>query len=108
MIVKMLGGLALFLYGMEIMGDGLKASSAGALKKALERVTSNTVKAFILGALITAVIQSSTATIVLTVGLIGAGVLDLDSASPARFTGKDAEGLEAFARLIEKEVFGRA
>lgn len=77
MIVKMLGGLALFLYGMEIMGDGLKASSAGALKKALERVTSNTVKAFILGALITAVIQSSTATIVLTVGLIGAGVLDL-------------------------------
>ena len=37
-----------------------------------------------------------------------AGVLDLDSASPARFTGKDAEGLEAFARIIEKEVFGRA
>jgi len=77
MIVKMLGGLALFLYGMEIMGDGLKASSAGALKKALERVTSNTVKAFLLGVLITAVIQSSTATIVLTVGLIGAGVLNL-------------------------------
>ena len=77
MIVEMLGGLALFLYGMEIMGDGLKASSAGALKRALERVTSNTVKAFILGALITAVIQSSTATIVLTVGLIGAGVLNL-------------------------------
>lgn len=77
MLVKMLGGLALFLYGMEIMGDGLKASSAGALKRALERVTSNTVKAFLLGALITAVIQSSTATIVLTVGLIGAGVLNL-------------------------------
>lgn len=77
MIVKMLGGLALFLYGMEIMGDGLKASAAGALKRALERLTSNTVKAFILGALITAVIQSSTATIVLTVGLIGAGVLNL-------------------------------
>lgn len=77
MIVEMLGGLALFLYGMEIMGDGLKASSAGALKRALERVTSNTVKAFILGVLITAVIQSSTATIVLTVGLIGAGVLNL-------------------------------
>ena len=77
MIVEMLGGLALFLYGMEIMGDGLKASSAGALKRALERVTSNTVKAFLLGVLITAVIQSSTATIVLTVGLIGAGVLNL-------------------------------
>ena len=77
MIVKMLGGLALFLYGMEIMGDGLKASSAGALKRALERVTSNTVKAFLLGVVITAIIQSSTATIVLTVGLIGAGVLNL-------------------------------
>ena len=77
MIVEMLGGLALFLYGMEIMGDGLKASSAGALKRALERVTSNTVKAFLLGVVITAVIQSSTATIVLTVGLIGAGVLNL-------------------------------
>ncbi len=77
MIIEMLGGLALFLYGMEIMGDGLKASSAGALKRALERVTSNTVKAFLLGVLITAVIQSSTATIVLTVGLIGAGVLNL-------------------------------
>ena len=77
MIVKMLGGLALFLYGMEIMGDGLKASSAGALKRALEKVTSNTVKAFLLGVLITAIIQSSTATIVLTVGLIGAGVLNL-------------------------------
>lgn len=78
MIIQMLGGLALFLYGMEIMGDGLKNSSAGALKKVLEKVTSNPVKSFILGVIITAIIQSSTATIVLAVGLIGAGVLTLD------------------------------
>lgn len=78
MIVKMLGGLALFLYGMGIMGDGLKSSSAGALKKALEKVTSNPVKSFFLGLIITAVIQSSTATIVIVVGLIGAGVLSLE------------------------------
>lgn len=77
MLISVLGGLALFLYGMEIMGDGLKASSAGALKKALEKVTSNPVKSFILGVLITSIIQSSTATIVLVVGLIGAGVLSL-------------------------------
>ncbi len=77
MIAQMLGGLALFLYGMEVMGDGLKSSSASALKKALEKVTSNPVKSFVLGFLITAVIQSSTATIVLVVGLIGAGVLTL-------------------------------
>lgn len=78
MIVKMLGGLALFLYGMEIMGDGLKNSSAGALKKALEKVTSNPVKSFFLGVIITSIIQSSTATIVIVVGLIGAGVLTLE------------------------------
>lgn len=78
MIVKMLGGLALFLYGMEIMGDGLKNSSAGALKKVLEKVTSNPVKSFFLGVIITAIIQSSTATIVIVVGLIGAGVLTLE------------------------------
>lgn len=78
MIIKMLGGLALFLYGMEIMGDGLKSSSAGALKKVLEKVTSNPVKSFILGVIITAIIQSSTATIVIAVGLIGAGVLTLE------------------------------
>ena len=77
MIARMLGGLALFLYGMEVMGDGLKNSSAGALKAVLEKVTSNPVKSFILGVVITAIIQSSTATIVLVVGLIGAGVLTL-------------------------------
>ena len=79
-IVQLLGGLALFLYGIELMGDGLKNSSGAALKRVLEKVTGNVVMGVLTGALVTAVIQSSTATIVLTVALIGAGVLNLRQA----------------------------
>ena len=74
-IISLLGGLALFLYGMRIMGDGLKSSSGGAMKAALARVTNRPVMGFLLGMLVTCMIQSSTATIVLTVGLVGAGFL---------------------------------
>lgn len=80
MLIKLLGGLAMFLYGMEIMGEGLKQSSGTALKNVLGKLTSNVVTGLITGALVTAVIQSSTATIVLTVGLIGAGILNLKQA----------------------------
>ena len=79
-IVQMLGGLAMFLYGIEIMGDGLKNSSGEALKRVLEKVTGNVLMGVLTGALVTAVIQSSTATIVLAVALIGAGVLSLKQA----------------------------
>ena len=79
-IITMLGGLAMFLYGIEVMGDGLKNSSGEALKRVLEKVTGNVVMGVITGALVTAVIQSSTATIVLAVALIGAGVLTLKQA----------------------------
>ena len=79
-IISLLGGLAMFLYGIEVMGDGLKNSSGEALKRVLEKVTGNIVLGVITGALVTAVIQSSTATIVLTVALIGAGVLTLKQA----------------------------
>lgn len=79
-IVQMLGGLAMFLFGIELMGDGLKNSSGTALKRVLEKVTGNVVLGVLTGALVTAVIQSSTATIVLTVALIGAGVLSLKQA----------------------------
>ncbi len=74
-IVSMLGGLALFLYGMRIMGDGLKSNSGGAMKAALAKVTNKPVMGFLLGVIVTCMIQSSTATIVLTVGLVGAGFL---------------------------------
>ena len=79
-IIQMLGGLAMFLYGIEVMGDGLKNSSGAALKQVLEKVTGNLITGVLTGALVTAVIQSSTATIVLAVALIGAGVLTLKQA----------------------------
>ena len=80
MLIKLLGGLAMFLYGMEIMGDGLRQGSGTALKNVLGKLTHNALLGVITGALVTAVIQSSTATIVLTVGLIGAGILNLKQA----------------------------
>lgn len=79
-LIKLLGGLAMFLYGMEIMGDGLRAGSGSALKNVLGKLTHNALMGVITGTLVTAVIQSSTATIVLTVGLIGAGILNLKQA----------------------------
>ena len=79
-IVQMLGGLAMFLSGIEVMGDGLKNSSGDALKRVLEKVSGNLVTGVLTGTLVTAVIQSSTATIVLAVALIGAGVLTLKQA----------------------------
>ena len=79
-IIQMLGGLAMFLYGIEVMGDGLKNSSGDALKRVLEKVSGNLITGVLTGTLVTAVIQSSTATIVLAVALIGAGVLTLKQA----------------------------
>lgn len=76
-VISLLGGLAMFLYGMRMMGDGLKESSSGTLKKAMEKLTNTPVKAFLLGLVMTAVIQSSTATIVITSGLVGAGIISL-------------------------------
>lgn len=80
-IVTLLGGLAMFLYGMEIMGDGLKNGSGATLKNVLGKLTHNVFLGLLTGTLVTAIIQSSTATIVLTVGLIGAGVLNLRQAA---------------------------
>ncbi|MBR7188213.1 MAG: Na/Pi cotransporter family protein [Clostridia bacterium] len=76
-IITLFGGLAMFLYGMRMMGDGLKESSSGALRRIMERVTGTPFKAFLLGLVMTAVIQSSTATIVITSGLVGAGIISL-------------------------------
>lgn len=79
-VISLLGGLAMFLYGMEVMGDGLKNASGPALKSAMSKATQNVVFGVITGMLVTAVIQSSTATIVLAVGLISAGILNLRQA----------------------------
>jgi len=79
--ITLLGGLAMFLYGMEIMSNGLKKSTGSALKNVLGKLTHNVFWGFLTGAAVTAVIQSSTATIVLTVGLISAGILNLKQAA---------------------------
>ena len=77
-VISLLGGLALFLYGMRLMGNSLKEGQSGTLKVIMTKVTDNPVKAFLLGVLVTAVIQSSTATIVITSGLVAAGIISLN------------------------------
>lgn len=79
-ILTMIGGLALFLYGMEVMGDGLSKASGGRLEKLLEKLTSNKLKAVLLGAGVTAVIQSSSATTVMVVGFVNSGIMKLSQA----------------------------
>ena len=79
-ILKMVGGLALFLYGMDLMGDGLAKASGGKMEKMLETMTSNTFKAVALGAVVTAVIQSSSATTVIVVGFVNSGIMKLQQA----------------------------
>lgn len=79
-VLTMLGGLALFLYGMHTMGDGLAKVSGGRLEKILEKLTSNPLKAVTLGAAVTAVIQSSSATTVMVVGFVNSGIMKLSQA----------------------------
>ena len=79
-VLTMIGGLALFLYGMNVMGDGLTKVSGGKLEKILEKLTSNPLKAVLLGAGVTAVIQSSSATTVMVVGFVNSGIMKLSQA----------------------------
>ncbi|MGI6617564.1 MAG: Na/Pi cotransporter family protein [Saccharofermentanales bacterium] len=76
-VVKLIGGLALFLYGMQALGDSLVTASGSKFQSLLERMTSNPVRAVLLGTGVTAVIQSSSATTVMVVGLVNAGLLTL-------------------------------
>lgn len=79
-LLSMIGGLALFLYGMEVLGDGLKKASGGKLEHILEKLTSNKLMAVLLGAGVTAVIQSSSATTVMVVGFVNSGIMKLSQA----------------------------
>ena len=79
-ILTLLGGLAMFLYGMQVMGDGLEKLSGGKLEKILENLSSNRVKAVLVGAAVTAVIQSSSATTVMVVGFVNSGIMHLSQA----------------------------
>lgn len=79
-VLTMIGGLALFLYGMNIMGDGLAKTSGGKLEAILERFTSSPIRSVLLGAGVTAVIQSSSATTVMVVGFVNSGIMKLSQA----------------------------
>ncbi|MDR0293040.1 MAG: Na/Pi cotransporter family protein [Oscillospiraceae bacterium] len=76
-VITLLGGVALFLFGMNIMGEGLEKISGGRLERILDRLTSNQLKAILLGTAVTAVIQSSSATTVMLVGFVNAGIMKL-------------------------------
>ena len=78
--LTMVGGLALFLYGMKTMGDALSKMAGGKLEGVLEKMTSNPLKAVLLGAGVTAVIQSSSATTVMVVGFVNSGIMKLSQA----------------------------
>ena len=76
-ILTLFGGLALFLFGMQVMGDGLQRVSGSKLEQILERLTSTPIKSVLLGAGVTAVIQSSSATTVMVVGFVNSGIMQL-------------------------------
>lgn len=79
-ILTMIGGLALFLYGMHVLGDGLSKASGGRMEQILEKLTSGRLKGVLLGAGVTAVIQSSSATTVMVVGFVNSGIMKLSNA----------------------------
>ncbi len=76
----MIGGLAMFLYGMDAMGDGLAKLSGGKLEQILEKLTSKRIMAVLLGVVVTAIIQSSSATTVMVVGFVNSGIMQLSQA----------------------------
>jgi len=81
-ILMMLGGIGMFLYGMKLMGSSLESAAGAKMEKILEKLTSNKAKGVALGAGVTAVIQSSAATIIMVVGFLNAGILKLAQGVP--------------------------
>ena len=79
-VFSLLGGLALFLFGMDIMGKALEKQAGGQLQKILSKLTDNPLKGFFLGLGVTAVIQSSSATTVMVVGFVNSGIMELHQA----------------------------
>ena len=78
--LEMIGGLALFLFGMNTMGDGLAKLAGGKLERILEKLTANPIMGVLLGFVVTAVIQSSSATTVMVVGFVNSGIMKLPQA----------------------------
>ena len=79
-VITLLSGLAFFLFGMDLLGEGLKKVAGSKLEMILEKLTSTTFKGILLGTLVTAVIQSSSATTVMVVGFVNSGIMQLGNA----------------------------
>ncbi len=79
-VFSLFGGLALFLFGMDIMGKALEKQAGGQLQKILSKLTDNPIKGFFLGLCVTAIIQSSSATTVMVVGFVNSGIMELHQA----------------------------
>ncbi|HFL2394917.1 TPA: Na/Pi cotransporter family protein [Clostridioides difficile] len=79
-VISLIGGLGLFLYGMSLMGEGLQKSAGDKLKKIIELLTSNVVMGVLVGTVVTGIIQSSSATTVMVVGFVNAGIMNLSQA----------------------------
>ena len=79
-VLSLIGGLALFLFGMNLMGSALEKKAGGQLKTLLEKMTNNPIKGLLLGLGVTAVIQSSSATTVMLVGFVNSGIMTLHQA----------------------------
>lgn len=84
-IIELLGGLGAFLFGMKYMGDGLELAAGSKMKDLLEKLTRNRILGFLLGVFVTVVIQSSSATTVMVMGFINAGIMDLAQATGVIF-----------------------
>ena len=84
-IISLLGGLGAFLFGMKYMGDGLEMAAGSKMKDLLEKLTRNRILGFLLGVFVTVVIQSSSATTVMVMGFINAGIMDLAQATGVIF-----------------------
>lgn len=79
-IFSLLGGLGLFMYGMQMLGDGLEKAAGDKLKTIIEKLTTNKVMGFFVGCMVTFIIQSSSATTVMVVGFVNAGLMNLAQA----------------------------
>ncbi len=117
-ILELIGGLSLFLYGMTTMGDGLKKASGGKLEIILEKFTANKFMAVILGMVVTAIMQSSSATTVMVVGFVNSGIMALSNAvgvilgasigatiTPWLLSLSSIEGTGTILKLLKPTVF---
>lgn len=117
-VLELIGGLSLFLYGMTTMGDGLKKASGGRLEVILEKFTANKFMAVILGMVVTAIMQSSSATTVMVVGFVNSGIMALSNAvgvilgasigatiTPWLLSLSSIEGTGTILKLLKPTVF---